>query len=130
MGQPAARIGDNTLHGPPLLGAPCPTVIIGGKPAWRIGDQHMCPIPNAPPPAGPGTPHGPGITMPPGALNVLVGGKPAARMGDTVLEAGAVVPPLMTNTIMLGCMTVLIGTAAGGAGGGGACSGGAAGDDT
>jgi len=24
------------------------TVLIGGKPAWRIGDQHTCPIPNAP----------------------------------------------------------------------------------
>jgi hypothetical protein len=52
------------MHGSPLLGACCPTVLIGGKPAWRIGDQHTCPIPNAPPPACSGTPHGPGVTTP------------------------------------------------------------------
>jgi uncharacterized Zn-binding protein involved in type VI secretion len=123
MSQPAARLGDNTMHGPPLLGAPCPTVLIGGQPAWRVGDQHTCPIPNAPPPAGPGTPHGPGMTAPPGAFNVLIGGKPAARMGDQVMEPGAVVPPLVTNVIVKGCPTVLIGTAAGGGGGGGAAGG-------
>ena len=33
------------MHGSPLLGAACMTVLIGGKPAWRIGDQHTCPIP-------------------------------------------------------------------------------------
>lgn len=126
MGAPGARIGDPMMHGPPLLGAPCPTVLIGKKPAWRVGDQHTCPIPNAPPPVGPGTPHGPGITAPPGALNVLVGGKPAARMGDKVMEPGAVVPPLVVNTIMMGCPQVLIGTGAAGGGGGG--GGGGAGD--
>lgn len=120
MSQPAARIGDPMMHGPPLMGAACMTVLIGGKPAWRVGDQHTCPVPNAPPPAGPGTPHGPGITLPPGAFNVLIGGKPAARMGDQVSEPGAVVPPLVINTIMMGCPTVLIGTA--GASGGGAPS--------
>lgn len=36
MGQPAARVGDTTAHGSPLAGAPgCPTVLIGGQPAWR-----------------------------------------------------------------------------------------------
>ena len=111
MSQPAARIGDSTMHGSPLLGGACVTVLIGGKPAWRVGDQHTCPIPNSPPPAGPGTPHGPGITLPPGAATVLIGGKPAARMGDTISEPGAVVPPLVINTIVVGCPTVLIGLA-------------------
>lgn len=108
MGLPAARLGDCMMHGPPLLGAPCPTVLIGGAPAWRVCDQHTCPIPNAPPPAGPGTPHLTGITMP-GSLFVFIGGMPAARMGDQVLEPGAVVPPLVTNVIVMGCPTVLIG---------------------
>jgi uncharacterized Zn-binding protein involved in type VI secretion len=36
MGMPAARLGDTTAHGSPLGGAPgCPTVLIGGRPAWR-----------------------------------------------------------------------------------------------
>jgi uncharacterized Zn-binding protein involved in type VI secretion len=32
---PAARVGDPTTHGPPLVGAGSPNVRIGGKPAWR-----------------------------------------------------------------------------------------------
>jgi uncharacterized Zn-binding protein involved in type VI secretion len=36
VGKPAARLGDPTAHGSPLGGAPGePTVLIGGKPAWR-----------------------------------------------------------------------------------------------
>jgi uncharacterized Zn-binding protein involved in type VI secretion len=36
VGLPAARLGDMTAHGSPLAGSPgCPTVLIGGKPAWR-----------------------------------------------------------------------------------------------
>jgi uncharacterized Zn-binding protein involved in type VI secretion len=119
MGKPAARLGDTTSHGSPLLGSPCPTVLIGGKPAWRMGDQHTCPIPNAPPPACSGTPHGPGMTaaMPDGGSGmVLIGGKPAARMGDIVTEPGAIIPLPPPNTIAMGCPTVLIGM-----GGGGGC---------
>ena len=105
---PGARLCDNLLHGPPVMGAPCPTVLIGGKSAWRVGDQYTCPIPNAPPPAGPGTPHGPGITSPPGSVTVLVGGKPAARLSDKIMEPGAVQPPMTMNPIMMGAPTVLI----------------------
>src|ERR1017187_3461741 len=110
MGKPAARLGDNTTHGSPLLGAACTTVLIGGQPAWRVGDQHTCPIPNAPPPAGPGTPHGPGVTtmIPDGPGICMIGGKPAARMGDMVTEPGAVVPLPPPNPIVKGCPTVLI----------------------
>lgn len=109
------------MHGSPLLGAPEPTVLIGGKPAWRMGDQHMCPIPNAPPPVCSGTPHGPGITMaiPDGGSGiVLIGGKPAARVGDMVTEPGALVPLPPPNNIVVGEFTVLIGM---GGGGGGPC---------
>lgn len=109
MGFPAARLGDSTVHGPPLLGVGAVTVLIGGKPAWRVGDTHTCPLINAPPPVGPGTPHVTGITMPPGALVVLIGGKPAARMGDIVTEPAALVPLPPPNPIISGCMTVLIG---------------------
>jgi len=115
MPKPAARLGDTTMHGSPLLGVPCPTVLIGGKPAWRGTDQHTCPIPNAPPPVCSGTPHGPGITMPipdGGAGLVLIGGKPAARMGDIVMEPGALVPLPPPNTIVMGQMNVLIGMGA------------------
>ena len=112
MGRPAARLGDMTTHGSPLLGPAFPTVLIGGKPAWRITDQHTCPIPNAPPPASNGAPHGPGVTTPgPGAtLTTIIGGKPAACLGDIVMEAGALPPPFPPNNpIVQGEPTVLIG---------------------
>jgi uncharacterized Zn-binding protein involved in type VI secretion len=117
MGKPAARLGDTTSHGSPLTGAACATVLIGGKPAWRIGDVHTCAIPNAPPPVGPGTPHGPGVTQPVpdgGSGLVLIGGKPAARVGDIVMEPGAIVPLPPPNTIAVGEFTVLIGMGGGG----------------
>lgn len=96
------------MHGPPLLGPGCPTVLIANMPAWRVGDQHTCPMVNAPPPAGPGTPHGPGVTIPPGAVTVLVGGMPMACLGDKVMEPGAVVPLLPPNPILSGAPTVML----------------------
>ena len=111
------------MHGSPLLGAACATVLIGGKPAWRLTDQHTCPIPNAPPPVSSGTPHGPGVTTPGGGGGTgvtLIGGKPAACMGDIVMEPGALVPLPPPNNIVMGEMTVLIGQ-----GGGGGCPPGA-----
>ncbi len=107
MGQPAARVLDATSHGIPLTGVGCPTVFIGGMPAWRVTDQHICSLVNAPPPAGSGTPHGPGLVLK-GSLTVMIGGLPAARMGDIVMEAGAQLPP-PSNPIVAGCPTVLIG---------------------
>jgi len=46
MGQPAARVGDFTSHGPPLSPGPgCSTVSIEGRRAWRVSiDQHVCPL--------------------------------------------------------------------------------------
>jgi len=96
MGQPAARMGDQTAHGGGIV-LGCMTVLIGGMPSARVGDMHICPMvtPPAPPHVG-----GP-ITL--GSATVLIGGAPAARMGDIATCVG---PP---DTIILGCNTVLIG---------------------
>jgi len=120
MGRPSARLGDATMHGSTLLGAACMTVLIGGKPAWRITDQHTCSIPNAPPPACDGAPHGPGITTPGGGGGTgitMIGGKLAACLGDIVMEPHALVPLPPPNNIVQGEPTVLIGQ------GGGGCAG-------
>lgn len=117
MGKPAARMGDMTAHGGALV-LGCPTVLIGGMPAARVGDMHVCPMlnPGLPPPPHVGGPVAMGSPM------VLIGGMPAARMGDMVVCAG---PP---DTIILGCMTVLIGEGGSGSssGGGGGSAGAAA----
>ena len=93
---PASRIGDP--HVCPLSDGPkphvggvisppgCPTVLIGGQPAARVGDMCICvsPAPNV-------------IAM--GAFTVLIGGLPAARMGDMTAHGG---------TIVFGYPTVII----------------------
>ena len=95
MGMPASRITD--MHvcpmftgpvphvGGPILPPGCPTVLIGGMPAARVGDMATC--------AGPPD----SIVM--GSPKVMIGGMPAARMGDMTAHGG---------TIVLGCMTVVI----------------------
>jgi len=116
MGKPAARIGDMTAHGGSII-LGYPTVLIGGMPAARMLDMHVCPMltPGVPP-----IPHvgGPIIL---GSPTVLIGGMPAARMGDMATCVG---PP---DTIILGCMTVLIGEAGSGSAGGGGAGGGGVG---
>ena len=98
MRQPAARLGDQTSHGTPLGPGPgCPSVLIGGRPAWRAGgDTHVCPLFDGP------KPHVGGAVAV-GSATVLIGGLPAARQGDAIIEAG---PP---NAIATGLSTVLIG---------------------
>ncbi|MBN1812227.1 MAG: PAAR domain-containing protein [Anaerolineae bacterium] len=95
MSKPAARMGDSTAHGGVIV-VGCPTVLIGGMPAARMGDMHVCPMVTVlvPHVGGP-------IAM--GSATVLIGNMPAARMGDMATCVG---PP---DTIVLGCMTVLIG---------------------
>ena len=116
MGKPAARLGDMTAHGGSII-LGFPTVLIGGMPAARIGDMHVCPMltPGVPP-----IPHvGGPVSL--GSTGVLIGGMPAARMGDMLVCVG---PP---DTIAMGCPTVLIGEMSpGGGGGGGAGSPGVA----
>ena len=99
MGQPAARLTD--LHtcpmvtpgtppiphvGGPITGPGCPTVLIGGMPAARVGDMATC--------------VGPPDSIVKGSFTVLIGGQPAARMGDMTAHGGVVT---------VGCPTVLIG---------------------
>lgn len=91
----AARISD--MHVCPMVtavvphvGGPiaqgCPTVLIGGQPAARVGDTAVC---VGPPDA---------IIM--GSTTVMIGGQPAARMGDPTAHGGKIVK---------GCPTVMIG---------------------
>ncbi len=96
---PAARMGDPTAHGGSIV-AGLPTVLIGGMPAARVGDMHACPMQT---PGVPPIPHVGGPILPPGSPTVLIGGVPAARVGDTATCTG---PP---DSIVMGCMTVLIG---------------------
>ena len=96
MGQPAARAGD--MHvcplvsgtvphvGGPVLPPGCPTVLIGGMPAARVGDMCTC--------------VGPPDAIALGSFTVMIGGMPAARMGDMTAHGGSIV---------IGCPTVLIG---------------------
>jgi len=95
---PAARLGDLTSHGTPLGPGPgCPTVLIGGMPAWRAtADVHACPLVNGV------QPHVGGMVAM-GSATVLIGSLPAARMGDMITEPGG------PNSIAIGCPTVEIG---------------------
>lgn len=97
MGQ-AARVGDLTSHGTPLLPGPgCPTVFIGSMPAWRAtADTHLCPLIDGL------KPHVGGVIVV-GSATVFIGGFPAARQGDMVVEVGA------PNSIAMGAPTVFIG---------------------
>lgn len=72
--------------GGPILPPGCPTVLIGGLPAARVGDMCTC--------------VGPPDVIILGSMTVLIGGMPAARMGDTTAHGG---------TIVLGCPQVMIG---------------------
>ena len=92
---PAARLTD--MHvcpmvtavvphvGGPISAPGCPTVLIGGLPAARLGDMCVC--------------VGPPDVIALGSFTVLIGGQPAARMGDMTAHGGAIV---------LGCPTVII----------------------
>ncbi len=100
MPAPAARVGDMTVHGGTIMPPGCITVLIGGKPAARLGDMHTCPMQT---PGTPPIPHvGGPITL--GSPTVLIGGQPAARVGDMATCVGppdSIAPP--------GCPTVMIG---------------------
>ncbi len=96
MGMPAARMGDPTAHGGSIV-LGCMTVLIGGQPAARVGDMHVCPMVTGV------VPHVGGPILPPGSPTVLIGGMPAARATDPATCTG---PP---DLIAMGCPTVLIG---------------------
>jgi len=71
--------------GGPVLPPGCPTVLICGMPAARVGDMMVC--------------TGPPDTIVVGSATVLIGGMPAARMGDSTAHGGV---------IIMGCPTVII----------------------
>lgn len=94
---PAARLGD--MHtcplvnpgpvphvGGPILPPCCPTVLIGGMPAARVGDLATC--------------VGPPDSIAMGSVTVLIGGQPAARMGDPTVHGGVITVGL--PTVMIG----------------------------
>jgi uncharacterized Zn-binding protein involved in type VI secretion len=72
--------------GGPVLPPGCPTVLVGGLPAARLGDPVLC--------------VGPPDTIVQGSGTVLIGGAPAARLGDATAHGGS---------LLTGCPTVLIG---------------------
>ncbi|RIJ46701.1 type VI secretion protein [Maribellus luteus] len=93
---PAARITD--MHvcpmvtgtvphvGGPILPPGCPTVLIGGQPAARVGDLATC--------------TGPPDSILTGSGTVMIGGMPAARLGDTTAHGGTIVSGF--GTVMIG----------------------------
>ena len=90
--KPAARLGDETAHGGKVSEG-SETVIIGGKPAARVADDHSCGRPY----------HRGGPIVPTGNPTVLVEGKPLARVTDKCTCSGC------DDTIAEGDKTVLIG---------------------
>ncbi len=100
-GMPAARIGDLTAHGGPIIGPGAPTVIIGGMISVRAMpamDQCTCPMFDGP------VPHVTGTILR-GSSTVFIAYFPAARVSDPIG------PPsnCKGNAIALGCFTCLIG---------------------
>lgn len=89
----AARVGDTTNHGGTVIGPGTSTVLIGGKPAAVLGDNHVCAIP-----ANTGHLTSSPFTM--GSGTVMIGGKPALRAGD-VCGCGASAA-VGEPTVMLG----------------------------
>lgn len=94
-GKPAARQGDATAHGGAITAGDS-TVIIGGRPAARIGDAHNCP-------ASEGAKPHVGGPVASGSGTVNIGYKSAARVRDRAACNG---PP---DAIAAGCDTVNIG---------------------
>jgi uncharacterized Zn-binding protein involved in type VI secretion len=94
--KPAARVLDKTNHGGVILGPVSHNVFIGGLPAARLLDKHVCPMVDGV------KPHAGGIIAM-GSVTVSINGLPAARVGDMTLCVG---PP---GAIASGCPTVLIG---------------------
>jgi uncharacterized Zn-binding protein involved in type VI secretion len=92
---PAARITD--MHvcpmvtgivphvGGPILPPCCPTVLIGGIPAARVGDMLVC--------VG-----GPDVIAV-GSATVTIGGALAARIGDMTVHGGAITTGFPTVVI-------------------------------
>src|SRR5262245_31629581 len=77
----AARMSDQCAHGGKVASG-SPDTTIGGLPAARFGDGHVCPIPG----------HVAG-TIVKTSKTVFINGKGAARAGDKVACASPPTPP-------------------------------------
>jgi uncharacterized Zn-binding protein involved in type VI secretion len=83
---PSVEPGPVPHVGGPVLPGGNTTVLIGGITAAVVGDKCVC--------------VGPPDSISQGSTTVTIGGKAAARMGDPTAHGGSIV---------LGCMTVIIG---------------------
>jgi len=72
--------------GGPILPPCCPTVIIEGLPAARMGDMALC--------------VGPPDMILMGSTSVIIGGQPAARLMDPTVHGGQIVTSAVT--VMIG----------------------------
>jgi uncharacterized Zn-binding protein involved in type VI secretion len=68
--------------GGPIMPPCCPTVLIGGLPAARVGDLCFC--------------VGPPDVIALGSFTVFIGGQMAARIGDITVHGGVIVVGLPT----------------------------------
>jgi len=73
--------------GGPILPPCCPTVLIAGLPAARVGDMATC--------------VGPPDVIVLGSFTVIIGGMFAARMGDMTAHGGVITAPC-APTVMIG----------------------------
>jgi len=74
---PMVDPGPKPHVGGPILPPGETTVLIGGMPAARVGDQATC--------------TGPPDTIALGSFTVMIGGMPAARIGDITTHGGMIV---------------------------------------
>jgi len=86
MARPQARLGDISSHGGVIVTGAVRT-FVNGRPAARMGDLHVCPLPF----------HG----MTPictGDTDTIIEGRPAARIGD-IAACGAVIATGSEDTL-------------------------------
>jgi uncharacterized Zn-binding protein involved in type VI secretion len=83
---PLVDPGPKPHVGGPILPPGCPTVLIGGIPAARVGDMATC--------------TGPPDTIAMGSPTVLIGSMMAARIGDPTMHGGMIVQG--EPTVMIG----------------------------
>ncbi len=86
MARPQARLGDTSSHGGVIVTGALRT-FVNNRPAARMGDLHVCPIPF----------HG----MTPictGDADTFIEGRPAARIGD-ITGCGAVIATGSEDTL-------------------------------
>lgn len=92
---PAARMGDMTATGDPIIGPGVPTVLIENLPVAVLGDQ----VSGA---ACVGV-------IAAGSATVLIGGRPAARVTSTVSGVNPVTGVPVSTVVSKGAMKVMIG---------------------